>query len=40
MILNVLVKYWYIFNYHKSRVEYIELEVMKVILDRVIIEKM
>jgi len=33
------VKYWCIPLYHKCKVEYIELEVMKVVLIKVIIEK-
>jgi len=36
MVLRVLVKYWCILHYHKCKVEYIELGVMKVILIRVI----
>jgi len=36
MVLSVLVKYWCILHYHKCKVEYIELGVMKVVLIRVI----
>jgi len=36
MILNAFVKYWWILQYHKYKVEYIELEMMKVVLIRVI----
>jgi len=36
MVLNVLIKYWCILQYHKCKVEYIELRVMKVVLIRVI----
>jgi len=39
MVLSVLVKYWFIYQYHKYKAEYIELWMMKVILIRVIIEK-
>jgi len=39
MILSVLIKYWCILHYHKCKVEYIELRVMKVVLVIVIIEK-
>jgi len=34
-----IVKYWCIHSYHKCKLEYIKLRVMKVILIRVIIEK-
>jgi len=40
MILNALVKYLCIYHHHKCKVKYIELRMMKVILIRVIIEKM
>jgi len=39
MVLSVLVKYWCIYHYHKCKVEYIELRLMKVVLIRVIIGK-
>jgi len=39
MVLNAFVKYWCILHYHKCKVEYIELGVMKVVLIRVIIGK-
>jgi len=32
MVLSALVKYWYILHYHKCKVEYIELRVIKVVL--------
>jgi len=38
-IVERLVKYWCIPHYHKCKVEYIELGVMKVVLIRVIIEE-
>jgi len=34
-----LVKYWCIYDYHKCKVVYTELEVMKIVLIRVIIKK-
>ena len=39
MVLSVFVKYRWILHYNKSRVKYIELGVIKVILIRVIIGK-
>jgi hypothetical protein len=39
IVLSVFVKYWCIFLYHKCKVEYIKLEVVKVILIRFKIEK-
>jgi len=39
MVLSVLVKYWCILHYHKCKVEYIELRVMKVVLIRVVKRK-
>jgi len=36
MVLSALVKYWCIIHYHKCKVEYIELEVVKVVLIKVI----
>jgi len=36
MILSVFIKYWCILLYHKCKVEYIELGVVKIILIRVI----
>jgi len=36
IVLSAFVKYWCILHYHKCKVEYIELEMMKVILIRVI----
>jgi hypothetical protein len=39
MVLSVLVKYWCIYHYYKSKGEYIELRVMKVVLIRVVIGK-
>ena len=39
MILSAFVMYWCILLYHKCKIEYIELRVMKIILIRVIIEK-
>jgi len=36
MILSVFIKYLYILIYHKCKVEYIELGVVKVVLIRVI----
>jgi len=39
MILTALVKYWCIIHYHKCKVKYIELKVIKVILIRVVIKK-
>ena len=39
MVLSVFVKYLCIFLYYKCKVKYIELEVVKVVLIRVIIEK-
>jgi len=38
-MLSDLVKYWCIYHYHKCKVKYIELRVMKVVLVRVIIGK-
>jgi len=35
IILSVFVKYWWILLYHKCKVEYIELRVVKVVLIRV-----
>jgi len=37
--LSAFVKYWCILHHHKCKVEYIELEVMKVVLIRVIFGK-
>jgi len=39
MVLSVFGKYWCILLYHKCKVEYIELGVVKVVLIRVIIGK-
>jgi len=39
MVSSANVKYWCIHYYHKCKVEYIELGVMKLVLIRVIIEK-
>jgi len=39
MVLSIFVKYWCIFHYHKCKVKYIELRVMKVVLIKVIFEK-
>jgi len=39
MVLNALVKYWCILHYHKCKVEYIKLEVVRVILIRVVKRK-
>jgi len=39
MFLSAFVKYWSILLYHKCKVEYIELGVVKVVLIRVIIGK-
>jgi len=39
MVLSAFVMYWCILHYHKCKVKYIELRVMKVILIRVIIRK-
>jgi len=39
IVLSALVKYWCILHYHKYKVEYIELKMMKVLLIRVIKEK-
>jgi len=36
IVLSALIKYWCIFHYHKCKVEYIELGMMKVVLIRVI----
>jgi len=36
MVLSALDKYWFILLYHKCKVEYIELGVMKIVLIRVI----
>jgi len=36
MVLSAFVKYWCILHYHKCKVKYIELGVMKVVLIRVI----
>jgi len=36
VVLSALVKYWCILHYHKCKVKYNELEVMKVVLIRVI----
>jgi len=36
MVLSALAKYWFIYNYHICKVEYIELRVMKIVLIRVI----
>ena len=36
MILSVFIEHWCILLYHKCKIEYIELEVVKVILIRVI----
>jgi hypothetical protein len=36
MVLSALVKYWRILHYHKCKVKYIEMVVMKVVLIRVI----
>jgi len=38
-VLSALVKHLCIHYYHKCKVKYIELEVVKVVLIRVIIEK-
>jgi len=39
MVLNTLVKYWYIFYYHKCKIKCIELRVVKLVLIRIIKEK-
>jgi len=39
MVLSAFVKYRWILHYHKYKVEYIELGMMKVVLIRVIKEK-
>jgi len=39
MILSVFVKHWCILHYHKCKIKYIELRVMKIILIKVIIER-
>jgi len=39
MVLSAFVMYWWILHYHKYKVKYIELGMMKVILIRVIKEK-
>jgi len=39
MVLSVFVKYLCILLYHKYKVKYIELRVMKIVLIGVIIEK-
>jgi len=39
MVLSALINYWCILLYHKCKVEYIELEVVKVVLNSVIIGK-
>jgi len=39
MVLSALVQYWCIPLYHKRKVEYIELGVVKAVLIRVIIRK-
>jgi len=39
MSLSVLINYWCILLYHKCKVEYIELRVVKVVLICVMIEK-
>jgi len=39
MVLSVFVKDWCILHYHKCKMEYIELKVMKVVLIGVIFEK-
>jgi len=35
MVLSVFVKYWCIHHYHKCKVEYIELGMIKIVLIRV-----
>jgi len=39
MGLSALINYWCILLYHKSKVEYIKLRVMKVVIISVIIKK-
>jgi len=39
MVLSAFVKYWCILLYHKCKVEYIELGMMKIILIIVLIKK-
>jgi len=39
MVLSAFINYWCIFLYHKCKVEYIELRVMKVVLISVKLEK-
>ena len=39
MVLSVFDKYWCILLYHKYKVKYIKLGVVKVVLIRVIIKK-
>jgi len=39
MVLSVLINYWCILLYHKYKVEYTELRVVKVVLIGVIIGK-
>ena len=39
MVLSAFVMYWCILHYHTSKVEYLEFELMKVVLIRVIIRK-
>jgi len=39
MVLDAFVKYLCILLYHNYKVEFIEMEVMKVILIKIIIEK-
>jgi len=36
MALTIFVKYWWILHYHKYKVKYIELRMMKVVLIKVI----
>jgi len=36
MVLSAFLKYWWILHYHKYKVKYIELRMMKVLLIRVI----
>jgi len=39
MVLSVFVKYWFILLYHKCKVKYTEVRVVKVVLIRIIIGK-
>jgi len=39
IVLCALIKHWCIYHYHKYKIEYIELRVIKIILTWIIIKK-